>query len=530
MSRLALLALAVFSSAAEPGGQLRFALRAEPKTFDPLLVSDESSEAVRYLTGGVLLRLNRLTQEVEPELAVSWKISEAGRRIEFSLRRNVLFSDGSPFSCQDVAFTVHRVLDPAIRSPLADNFRSGVKTAEAACPAPYTAVLRFPAPVAALAPPFDELAILSCRSTRTDAVLGPFQIAEYRAGSHVLLRRNPHYWKRDRAGRPLPYLESIRLDIQQNRDNEALRFRRGELDLINKLDPELFDRLAVESPKTVVDAGPSLDWELIFFNQAPSAPIPDYKKSWFRSAAFRRAISEAISRQDICRVVYRGHARPAAGPVSPSNRLWRNAALESHAHSPEGALRRLEAEGFRRRGDTLFDSGGHPVEFLMMTNSGNRLHERMLAMIQQDLAKIGVRLRAATLDFPSLIERISRNFEYEACLMAFSNIDLDPSGQMNIWLSSAFNHQWNPAQPTPATAWEAEIDRLMQVQAATLDPAKRKAAFDRVQQIVWEQAPFLFLVHPNALSAISPRVRDAAPAMLRPQLYWNAERLWVAAR
>jgi peptide/nickel transport system substrate-binding protein len=527
MSRAVLLVVVALRLAAEPGGQLRFALRTEPKTFDPLLVSDESSEAIRYLTGGVLLRLNRLTQEVEPELALSWKISDAGRRIEFSLRRDVFFSDGSPFSCQDVAFTVRRVLDPAIHSPLADNFRSGARAAEAACPAPYTAVLRFPTPVAALAPLFDDLAILSARAS---AVLGPFQVAEYRAGSHVLLRRNLHYWKRDAAGRPLPYLESIRLDIQQNRDNEALRFRRGELDLINKLDPELFDRLAAESPKAVVDAGPSLDWELIFFNQAPSAPIPEYKKSWFRSAAFRRAISESISRQDICRVVYRGHARPAAGPVSPANRLWRNTALECPAYSQDVALRRLAAEGFRRRGDTLFDSGGHPVEFLMMTNSGNRLHERMLAMIQQDLAKIGVRLRAATLDFPSLIERISRNFEYEACLMAFSNIDLDPSGQMNIWLSSAFNHQWNPAQPTPATAWEAEVDRLMHAQASTLDPFKRKAAFDRVQQIVWEQAPFLFLVHPNALSAISPRVRNAAPAMLRPQLYWNAERLSVDAR
>ncbi len=70
----------------------------------------------------------------------------------------------------------------------------------------------------------------------------------------------------------------------------------------------------------------------------------------------------------------------------------------------------------------------------------------MLALIQQDLAKLGIQLNVVVLDFPSLIERISRSFNYESVLMAFVNVDLDPSDQMNIWLSSGANHQWNPDQ------------------------------------------------------------------------------------
>jgi ABC-type transport system substrate-binding protein len=142
-------------------------------------------------------------------------------------------------------------------------------------------------------------------------------LADYKPGATVLLKRNPNYWKSDEQGRKLPYLDSIRVDIQPNRDVEMLRFKRGELDLINSLDSEYFDKLEATSPQLVHDAGPSLDSEQLWFNQVAKAPIPVYKKNWFRSANFRKAISEAINREDLSRIVFHGHAQPAAGPFSP---------------------------------------------------------------------------------------------------------------------------------------------------------------------------------------------------------------------
>ena len=523
---LALLITLHFSVAS--AGELRFCLRIDPKTFNPLLVEDEASETVRYLTGGVLVRLNRYTQELEGELAGKWKVSEDGRRIDFELRPNVRFSDGTPFTCEDVAYTVRRLMDPELHSPTGDQFRSAPGAVEARCTGPHSVMARFPARVAALALQFDQVAILSSRSPQKEsAVLGPFMVAEYKPGAYVSLRRNPNYWKLDANGRRLPYLDSIRLDIQQNRELEFLRFRRGELDIVNKLDPDMYDRLAAEMPHAVVDAGPSLDWEVAFFNQVAASPLPEYKRRWFRSEEFRSAISEAINRQDLVRVVYRGHAQPAAGPVAVSNHFWFNSALKPPSYAPATALDKLQRDGFHKAGDTLFDREGHKVEFSMITNAGNKKHERMLALIQQDLGKIGVQLNVVTLDFPSLIERISRTYNYESVLMAFTNVDLDPSGQMNIWLSSAANHQWNPSQKSPETPWEAQIDQLMQAQTSAPDPARRKIYFDRVQQIAADQAPLLFLVNPNALAAVSPNLKNVTPAALQPQIYWNAERLSV---
>ena len=266
----------------------------------------------------------------------------------------------------------------------------------------------------------------------------------------------------------------------------------------------------------------------MWFNQAPASPLPAYKKAWFRSKNFRRAISEAINREDICRVVFRGHARPGVGPVSPANRFWFNGSLRSHPFYPQAALRRLEQEGYRRVEGVLRDREGHAVEFSLITNAGNKLRERMAAMIQQDLSQLGIRLNVVTLDFASLLERIARTFDYEACLLGLVNDDIDPNAQMNVWLSSAGTHQWNPNQKSPETPWEAEIDKLMQAQASLIDPQKRKACFDRVQEIVWEEAPFLYLVNRNALSAVSPSLRNVSPVALRPQTYWNAEKLSLA--
>ena len=524
--------LGLFTGVALPqnGGQLRFCLRAEPKTFDPLKVDDDPSLSIRYLTGGVLMRVNRQTQELEPELALSWKVSKDGRQITFKLRHGVMFSDGSTFSAEDVVYTMKRLMDPSLHSSTGDAFRSGSGGIETKVLSPYEVSVTFPAPLVGLDRLFDQVAIMSAHSPKKEmAVLGPFTVADHTPGSSILLQRNPNYWKRDAQGRTLPYLESIRIDIQPNRDIEMVRFKRGELELINSIDSEYYDRLASTSPQLVHDAGPSLDSEQLWFNQVANAPIPDYKRNWFRSTAFRRAVSSAINRDDLSRVVFGGHARPAVGPVSPANKFWFNSNLKPEPYSAESAISRLQAEGFRLQNSVLKDKDGNAVEFSIITNAGNKYRERMAVLIQQDLEKIGIKVNVVTLDFPSLIERIAQKFNYEAAILGFANVDLDPNGQMNIWLSSAENHAWNPQQKSPETTWEAEIDTLMRAQAASPDPGKRKAAFDRVQQIVAEQVPFLFLVNRNALSAISSTVEGSSPVILHPQTFWNAERLSLSA-
>jgi len=213
--------------------------------------------------------------------------------------------------------------------------------------------------------------------------------------------------------------------------------------------------------------------------------------------------------------------------VSPANKFWFNARLKPETYSTDAALKSLQADGFRLENGVLKDRDGNEVVFSILTNSGNKYRERMAAMIQEDLQKTGIHVNVVTLDFPSLIERMTQTFDYEAVLLGLTNVGLDPNEQMNVWLSSSENHQWNPAEKTPETAWEAEIDKLMRAQSSAADPKKRKESFDRVQEIAVEQAPFIYLVNRNALSAVAVNVQGASPVILVPQTYWNVERLSV---
>jgi peptide/nickel transport system substrate-binding protein len=518
---LLLLSLAAHVALAQ--SELRFFIRSDPKTLNPFLVEDDASETVRYLTAGVLVRLNRVTQKVEPELATAWKQSPDGRSLTLRLRENVRFSDGSPFTAADVVHTFRVLMDPAARNATADSFRTADQPPDVRQTGPLEVSIRFPAPVASALRLLDQVPIVSARS-------GPYQLAEYRRGAYILLKRNPHYWKRDSSGAQLPRIEALRMRIQPNRELEALAFRRGEVDLISRIDGAVYADLEKQMPGTVHDLGASNDSEFVWFNQVPTARIPDHRKEWFSSSGFRRAVSAAIQRADLARIVYKGHALPSVGPFPPTNRTWYNRDLKAHSESAEEVRKRFAAAGFTQSGGVLKDRRGNAVTFSILTNSGNRAREQLAALIQRDLKVYGIEMNIVTLDFPALLERIGKTFEYEACLLGLVNVDADPNGQMNVWLSSGANHQWNPRQAKPATSWEEELDKAMLAQAAATSEKKRQEFYNRVQTIIREQEPFVYLVHPSVLVAYTPELKNVQPATLRPHLLWNVEHLALAPK
>jgi peptide/nickel transport system substrate-binding protein len=342
------------------------------------------------------------------------------------------------------------------------------------------------------------------------------------------LRANPHYQARDGAGSALPYATGVRLDILENREQEIRLFERGDYDLIEGIPPDYFELLRKKDPASVRDLGPSLNTEQMWFNQAPSAPIPAWEKSWFESRDFRLAVSQAIHRSDLARIAYLGHATPAYDFISPANSEWYDHQISAPHTDVTAAKAALARAGFRMNGSSLFDSAGHAVKFSILTNAGNAARMKMATLIQQDLGVLGMQVNVVALDFPALIERLMHTQDYEACLLGLENVDPDPNAMMNIWLSSSENHQWNPSEKTPATPWEAEIDREMNLQAATTNEAERKLAVDRVQQTVADEQPFIYLVYPNVLFAVSPRLKGVQPAVLEPSLVWNVEDLRLA--
>jgi peptide/nickel transport system substrate-binding protein len=132
------------------------------------------------------------------------------------------------------------------------------------------------------------------------------------------------------------------------------------------------------------------------------------------------------------------------------------------------------------------------------------------------------------LDRAALLGRITRTYDYDACLLGITFTDPDPSAEMPLWLSRAPLHFWYPLQAHPATTWEARIDALMEQQMVALDNAERKVFFDEVQAIVVRESPIIHLVVPHELIGVSRRVSNLKPTPFWHPTLWNSEELSLA--
>jgi peptide/nickel transport system substrate-binding protein len=535
------------------GGKLIASLRSEPKTLNPVSALDTPSRKVLALMNADLIHINRYAQGTEPALAKSWKVSSDGRRYTLQLRRGIRFSDGQPFDADDVVFTFQVFLDEKTRSPQRDLLVIGGKPLAVRKIDSHTVQFETAQPDAAAERLFDSVALLprhilekAYRDGTLDqawnptvkpeqiAGLGPFRLMEYVPGQRIVLGRNPYYWKVDRRGNRLPYLDEVVFLVVPSEEAEVIRFQAGDTDLISGVSPENF--LALTKEQTVrgyelYDLGPALQYEFLFFNlnELKSNSLNEIarKQKWFELINFRQAVSAAIDRESIVRLVYQGRASPLWAHVTPGNKSWVNSALPRPRRSLQRARELLSAAGFSWKPDgTLIDGQGQAVDFAIAIPGGNTQRAKMATIVQDDLAQLGMQVHIVPLEFGSLMNRVFQTFDYEACLLGLVSGDADPNPEMNVWLSSGATHLWDLSKGHPETAWQAEIDRLMVEQLTTLNYKDRKRSYDRVQQLVADNLPLICLLSPNVLVGAKKKLGNFRPANLNDYTLWNVEQLF----
>jgi peptide/nickel transport system substrate-binding protein len=539
------------------GGRVVVSLRAEPKTLNPLTAVDAPSrEVILGAMQADLIHINRATQLTEPALAKSWKVSADGLQYTLVLRKGLRFSDGEPVDADDVLFTVRVYLDENVHAPQRDQLIVGGKPISLRKVDAQTVVFQLAKTYGAGERLFDGLAILPrhlLEKTYNEgklaqtwtmgtpanqwAGLGPFRLKEYVAGQKLVLERNPYYWKQDAKRNRLPYLDELVFLFVPNADAQVLRFQSGETDLISRLGVENFSVLSrQQNGYTMSDAGPGLEYNFLFFNlnepgEKTSRDL-GRKMKWFREVKFRQAISVAIDRDAIVRLVYQGRGAALWGPVTPGNHRWGNTEIPHPKRSLEMARTLLKEAGFSwtagAEGEsTLVDSDAKPVEFSMLTSSTNADRTKMATLIQDDLKRLGIRAQVVPMEFRSLIDRVTQTKEYDTCVLGLVSFDADPTADFNVWRSNGGTHLWNPSQAHPATAWEAEIDKLMEQQLEAPKYEQRKKLFDRVQEILAENQPMIFIASPDILVGAKTSIGNFHAAVLEPYVLWNVEQLYV---
>ncbi len=531
-------------------------LRGEPKTLNPLIAADARSREVIGVMQADLVHINRATQLTEPALAKSWKISPDGLTYTLVLGQGIKFSDGQPLNADDVLFTFRVYLDESVHAPQRDLLIVGGKPITVRKADAHTVVFQLAKTYGVGERLFDGLAILprhllekpyqegklgqigSLATARDQwAGLGPFRLKEYVAGQRLVLERNPYYWRSDAKGNRLPYVDELVFLFVPNADAQVLKFQSGETDMISQLGAENFSVLSRQQRGyTMTDAGPGLEYNFLFFNlndaSEKTSPEMQRKQKWFREVKFRQAVSAAVDREAIVRLVYQGRGAALWGLVAPGNRRWGNAKLAHPARSLERARTLLKEAGFTWSNgpngeSTLSDSDGKPVEFSILTSSSNADRSKMAALIQDDLKQLGMRVQVVPLEFRSLLDRLTQTKDYDACVMGIASLDADPNTDINVWLSSGGTHLWNPSQAHPATPWEAEIDRLIEEQMSARTFEQRKILYDRAQEVLAENQPMIFLASPNILAGAKNSIGNFHPAVLEPYVLWNVEQLYL---
>jgi peptide/nickel transport system substrate-binding protein len=539
------------------GGRVVYRVSSPPKTFNYLVANDEPSILMAFfLLNSRLVEFDHTTQTYVPGLAETWTTGSDRLSVDIRLRDGLKFSDGQPLTSSDVAFALEAAYDERNK---AEVFRDALlingkpitvkviddRSLQFVLPETIAAPENYLYNIAALPRSVLEAEQKAGRlseawkitSPPTSIVSsGPFVVASAAAAERIVLKRNPYYWKRDAQGTQLPYLDELTLEVVTDANQARVGLDQGTIDIVDRMRPtDYASLLNAGGAVRAFDLGPSLGVDYIWFNLNPAKPdgtaLPPAKLAWFSDARFRRAVSMAVDRDSIAKSTLQGLATPLYGAVSPANRVWADPDLPKIAYNLDQAAALLKEAGFIKRGAAnapeLVDAQGNRVEFSLLVPAENEPRKLMAGVIQEDLAKLGIRMQVVPIEFAAITNAWTKSHEYDAILLGLSVTDLEPSTYANLLLSSGAAHQWRPNQKLPSTDWETKVDQLFAEQARESDPGKRKSQFYEIQRIVADASPVIPIVSRHVVSASNSRIGNFSPSPMFPYSMWNAEELFI---
>lgn len=518
----------------------------DPKTFNPVLSVDAASSAATGDLFEGLVRINPLTTEQEPLLAERWEVDGSDTQWTFHLRKNVRWFDGQPFTAADVVFTFRVVFDERIPNSFKHVLLIDGQPLKVEAVDDYTVRFTLPRPFApfinAIGIPIVPKHVLEpalkggtfaqqwAIDTPPEKLIGtgPYKMTRFVPAQFVEFQRNPDYWMRDDQGRPLPYLGGRVQLIVPDQDTTYLKFLAGQTDVHYPRPEEIAelrqkaDTLRISVHEVGLDPGSTF----VAFNRNPAHYVRNGKRDprldWFTDRTFLRAIAHSIDKQSMIVNCLHGYGKPAVAEISPENKLYHNPNLKDYEYDLDLARKLLDQGGYKDRdGDGWReDARGNVLEFSLTTNAGNQVREKMCSILKEDWTKLGIKVHYRPLDFQTLVEKLSTNYDWDAILIGFTGT-IEPNNSANFLRSSGNLHFWHPNQPEPATPWEAEIDRLLDQGSRELDPQKRRQYYWRIQEILHEELPIIMTVRDLRFVAYRNNLQHFRPTvwgLYRPEL------------
>ncbi|MEY9538026.1 peptide/nickel transport system substrate-binding protein [Bradyrhizobium diazoefficiens] len=508
------------TSPAKPTGRVIVGLGQEPTVFNPLMVHIEVDDGVHFSVFDALFRIDP-QGVIQPNLALevpdqkNGGISEDGLKWRIRLRDDVRWHDGTPFSAEDVKFTLELIMNPNFRS-----WRTAghalVRDIKVISPteiswrmeeafAPYLSFLTetFIVPRHILE---KEANPNSAAFNQAPVGTGPFKWGQRVAGDHLELVANPDYFGEG------PHIETLVFKYIPDLTVLYTQFKSGDVDLVGQpyITPDHYGE-AKTLPNRVVTLVPRTSFESFYLN---------LERPQFKELAVREALYAAIDKDSIIQGLYYGVPTPTE-TFMPRQSYFFNANLPLHQFDVNRAGKILDQAGWAKGADGIRAKNGVRLSFTNSTTSGDPLREQVQQFLQQTFAQLGVEMKISNLPAAVMWGDFWVQSQFDSVIVGSSYLigaDPDVTNRLHSRSVAAKGGRGsNNAQYA-----NPEVDALLDKGARSFDPEVRRAIYFKVQELVRRDLPFLPLYQSNAVEGLKKGINGFVPNGNTRTESWNA--------
>jgi ABC-type transport system substrate-binding protein len=438
--------------------------------------------------------------KIVPELAHSWEVLDNGKTYVFHLVEGVQFHDGTDFDAEAAKWNFDRILNPETKSWVRPYYEE-IEQVEAVDK--YTLRIRMTEPSGALpmvlAGYFQGVPMASPKAftvhekdwVRNPVGTGPYKLKEWIPGKHVILEKNPSYFKKG-----LPYLDTLEIRIMKDPLTASAALRAGELDLIARV--PIQQALVLEKA-----AGVQM---ITGVEMAPTVSFLNLRVKPFDDVRARRAVGGfGLDRAEIARVAFHGRTKPLVSVLAPGvpDAINLN---ELYPYKPDEAKRLLKELGYDEK---------NPLKFSILVGNHDTTLADIAALIKNQMAKIGVEAKINLMDATAVVDRLLVKHDFEMLVSSFANLV-----DINMRSVSFFKGQQSDYMGID----DPKLEDLVHQWRRSLEPEKRKAISADIQRLLAEQ---LYWVNVTGYPFFQAHTAKVKGYPFYNQAYFFLESTWL---
>jgi peptide/nickel transport system substrate-binding protein len=499
------------NSGSQQGGHLIVGTVSNIDTLNPFVTFQQNSYAAFEYIYPQLVQMDPKTLEFLPDFAQKWEQAPNGKQWTFDTTPNAKWSDGQPLTADDVAWTFNTILEygngPAGNLVGGLSHVSKVEATDA-----NTLVITYSAPVANVLANLQQISILPQHvweqyavgdgtglrhfaNTPTDQPLvsgGPFELAKYVKDADAIFQRNPNYYG------PAPLVDGFDLKYFSNDDAMVSSLRSGQIQAAIGIPVTAVSTLKGDSALTVY-TGPGIQYRDFIINSSPKKTT----NLELLDPKVRMAMEYAIDRNAIVQTAWLGYGEPGSTIVPPGTGDWHDSDIQGLPFDVEKAKAILDQLGYEPGADGIRVANGHPMSYTVLFASDETgAGDAAFRIIQSGFKQIGIQITQKKMDNNAVNNAIlGDNNTYNTFDLAMW--DWYPLADPDFILSVLTSAQWGGWSDTGYS--NPAYDKLYQEQGLAIDRAKRLQLIYQMQQIAFDDRPYIILNYNNTIDAWSNR-------------------------